>query len=117
MNKKVPKFKSEEEESKFWSKNSPLDYSGEFVEEEEPFEFAISLLKKAAQKQKERKTSLTFRMEESQILLAKIIAERQGDHYQTLMRKWIRERISRELKENPEVEKEIRGRRAHLLHG
>ena len=116
MNKKIPKFKSEEEEARFWSENSPLDYPDEFTEEEKPFKFDINLLRKAAQKLKERKTSLTFRMEESQILLAKIIARRRGDHYQTLMRRWIRERILRELRENPEVEKEIRTQHEHLLH-
>ena len=116
MNKKIPKFKSEEAEAKFWDKNSPLDYPGELTEEKKPFKFDISLLKKAALKQRERKTSLTFRMEESQILLAKIIAKRRGDHYQTLMRRWVRERIVRELRENPESEKEIYGQKTHSLH-
>jgi len=116
MNEKIPKFKSEEAEIRFWDKNSPLDYPDELVEEKKPFKFDNSLFKKAAHKQRERKTSLTFRMEESQILLAKIIAKRRGDHYQTLMRRWVRERIIRELKENPEIEKEIYGQKAHSLH-
>ena len=117
MNKKIPKFKSEEEEAKFWSENTPIDYSGEFVTQKEPFKFAVDLLKKAAQKQKERKTSLTFRMEESQIVLIKFIAKSLGeDHYQTLMRKWIKEKVLKVLKENPEVEKEIRKQQAHFLH-
>ena len=43
--KKLPKFKSEEEEVRFWDTHSPLDYPDEFTEVREPFKIAPSLLK------------------------------------------------------------------------
>ena len=117
MKKKIPKFKSEKEEAQFWSKHSPLDYPNEFSKQKRPFQFALSLLKKTAKEHKEKKRSLTFRMEISQIYLAKIIAKIYGDRYQTLMRKWIKERISKELREHPDIEKKIRRQNIHLVHG
>lgn len=114
MKKKIPEFKNEREEARFWGKHSPLEFSKEFVEEKNPFEFTIGLLKKAAQEHKEKKSSITLRMEPSQIYLTKIIAKARGDKYQTLIRKWIREKIWRELKDNPEVKEEIRKHQLHL---
>ncbi len=37
---RLPKFKTEEEETHFWNTHSPLDYPGEFMDVKEPFEFA-----------------------------------------------------------------------------
>ncbi len=53
--KKLPKFKSEEEEARFWDTHSPLDYPGEFREVKESFEFAPGLIKKVAGRRVERK--------------------------------------------------------------
>ena len=106
--KHIPKFKSEKEEAKFWSGHSPLDYQEEFSETDKPFQFALSLLKKAAKEHKEKKRSLTLRMEPSQIYLVKIIAKRSGDNYQTLMRKWIRERVFLELRQHPRTPPETK---------
>ncbi len=50
--KKLPKFKSEEEEARFWDTHSPLDYPGEFVDVKKPFKFA-HLLKKRVKEDKE----------------------------------------------------------------
>ena len=116
MKKKLPKFRSEAEEARFWSKNSPLDYPYDFKDVDNPFRFSLSLLKRAAKEHKEKKRSLTFRMEESQIYLAKIIAKEYGDHYQTLMRKWVKERIYQELKQHPGIEDQIRKQHIHLVH-
>ncbi|MFC1621292.1 CopG family antitoxin [Candidatus Omnitrophota bacterium] len=113
--KKIPKFKSEKEKADFWSTHSPLDYAGEFREAKKPFQFDVAFLKKMAKKHKEKKKTLTLRMEESQILLAKIIANRLGDYYQALIRVWVREGIIRELKEHPEIEEHIRKKQLHLL--
>ena len=87
--KKIPKFKTEEEEARFWDTHSPLDYPGEFSEAKDPFEFAHSLLKKVAERREERKRQLTLRMGQRQIDLAKVIARYRGLGYQTLMRIWI----------------------------
>ncbi|MCX5677544.1 MAG: CopG family antitoxin [Candidatus Omnitrophica bacterium] len=115
MRKKMPEFKSEEEEALFWSKHSPLDYPDEAKAAEKPFEFAMYLLKRAAKEHKEKKRLLTFRMEQSQILLAKIIAKKYGDNYQSLLRKWIRERIYEEIKGNPNIAKDVRKQNLRLV--
>jgi len=103
--KKLPKFKTEEEEARFWDTHSPLDYPAEFVDVKEPFEFAPSLLKKAVERREERKRSLTLRMGQRQIDLAKVIARYRGLGYQTLMRIWVIEGIRQEIKMHPEIGK------------
>jgi predicted DNA binding CopG/RHH family protein len=115
MKKKMPSFKSEKEEALFWDKKSLLDYPDEVREIKDPFQYALYLLEHAAKEHKEKKRLLTFRMEQSQILLAKIIAKKKGDNYQSLFRKWIREGILRELKGNPEIEKSARKKNLHLV--
>jgi hypothetical protein len=105
--RKIPKFKTEEEEAHFWDTHSPLDYPGEFVDVKEPFEFVPSLLKKAAERRKERKRSLTLRMGQRQIDLAKVIARYRGLGYQTLMRIWVIEGIRQEIRAHPEIGKLI----------
>ena len=112
MSKKMPDFKSEKEEALFWSTHSPLDYGKCVEEKDSPFDYALSLLKKASKEHRETKRLLTFRMEPSQILLAKIIANKHGDNYQSLMRRWVKEGISRELSQDPSIGKELR--REHL---
>lgn len=103
--KKLPKFKSEEEEARFWDTHSPLDYPDEFVDVKEPFEFAPGLLKKAARRREERKRHLTLRMGQHQIDLAKVIAKYKGLGYQTQMRMWVIEGIRKEISAHPEIRK------------
>ena len=103
--KKLPKFKTEKEEARFWDAHSPLDYPDEFTDVRKPFEFAPHLLKKAAQRKEERKRPLTLRMEQRQIDLAKIIAKYKGLGYQTLMRIWVQEGIRQEFKAHPGMDK------------
>ncbi len=97
--------KTEEEEARFWDTHSPLDYPGEFDDAQEPFEFAPGLLKRAAERREERKRSLTLRMGQRQIDLAKVIARYRGLGYQTLMRTWVIEGIRQEIKTHPEIGK------------
>ena len=103
--KKIPKFKTEKEEARFWDTHSPLDYPAEFVGMKDPFQFAPALLKKAAERKEERKRTLTFRISQQQIDLAKVIAKYRGLGYQTLMRIWIVEGIHQEIKMHPEIRK------------
>jgi predicted DNA binding CopG/RHH family protein len=114
MKRKIPHFKTEKEEADYWSKHSPLEHPDEFKDIEAPFEFALALLEKAAMRHKEKKKLLTLRMEESQIFMAKIIAKVYGDNYQSLMRKWIRERILQELKAHPDIENDIKRSRLRV---
>ena len=106
--KTIPHFKSEKEEALFWETHSPLDYPAQVGDIEDPFAFSPALLKKIAARKKERKQSLTIRIEQQQIALAKIIAGQKGLGYQTQMRMWIREGIHKELQEHPEIKKRIR---------
>ena len=53
MKKVIPKFRTEEEEARFWDTHSPLDYPGDFTEVKEPFEFGPGLLNKAARRRLE----------------------------------------------------------------
>ena len=108
--RKLPKFKSEKEEARFWGTHSPLDYPSEFVDVKEPFEFAPALLRKAAKRREERKRALTLRMGQEQINLAKVIALRKGLGYQTQMRMWVIEGIHRELAAHPEMRKFLAAR-------
>lgn len=103
--KKIPKFKSEKEEAHFWDTHSPLDYPDEFTDVKEPFEFDPALLRKVAKRREERKRSLTLRMGQRQIDLAKVIAIRKGLGYQTQMRMWVIEGIRKEVKAHPEIAK------------
>ncbi len=97
--------KTEEEEALFWDRHSPLDYPGELLDMKDPFEFAPALLKKAAERRQERKRTLTLRMGQRQIDLAKVIAKYRGLGYQTLMRIWVIEGIRQEIKAHPEIGK------------
>lgn len=103
--KRLPKFKSKEEETHFWDTRSPLDYPNEFTDVKEPFEFAPNLLRRVAQRREERKRQLTLRMGQRQIDLAKVIAKYKGLGYQTLIRMWVIEGIRREYATHPEVKK------------
>ena len=103
--KKIPIFKSEEEEARFWGAHSPLDYAQEFKEVKDPFKFDSRLLKKAAKRQEERKRLLTLRIGQRQVDLAKIIAKWKGLGYQTQMRLWVMEGIRREIAAHPEIKR------------
>lgn len=103
--KKQTKLKSEKEEAKFWGSHSPLDFPEEFTDVTEPFEFSPALLKKAAKRKQERKRTLTFRIGQEQVDLAKVIAKSRGLGYQTLMRMWIIEGINKEFHTHPEIKK------------
>lgn len=60
MKKKMPKFKSEDEEARFWATHSPLEYLSEFGAVKKPFKFDPALLHKAAEKTGGEKTVSHF---------------------------------------------------------
>ncbi|MBU1147629.1 MAG: BrnA antitoxin family protein [Candidatus Omnitrophica bacterium] len=107
MRKKLPKFKSEEEEARFWATHSPLDYPDEFTDVEEPLEISPSLLKKVKERREERKRLLTLRIGQHQIDLAKVIARCRGIGYQTQMRMWVIEGMRKDIAAHPEIRKLI----------
>ena len=105
MKKKLPKFKSEEEEARFWATHSPLDYSDEFSDVVEPFEISPYLLKKVAERREKRKKLLTLRIGQHEIDLAKVVARCRGIGYQTQMRMWVIEGMRKDIAAHPEIRK------------
>lgn len=94
MAKKIPEFKSEEEEARFWEEHD----STEFVEDLEPVDIEVSPeLEKEILNKRELKKPITLRLEPYQIDAVKKIAIRKGLPYQTLIRMWITERIKAEV--------------------
>ncbi len=94
MGKKIPEFKSEEEEARFWDEHD----STEFVEHFEPVDIAVSPeLEKEILSKRELKKPITLRLAPYQIDAVKRIAVKKGLPYQTLIRMWITERIKTEV--------------------
>lgn len=92
MVKKLPKFKTEDEEARFWDEHD----STEFIDDFEPVEIEVaSELEDEMFKKRELKKLVTLRLEPSQIEAVKTIANKRGLPYQTLMRMWIVEGINK----------------------
>ena len=83
MKKRIPKFRSLEEERKFWDTHSVTD----FLDELKPITVSFA---------KPRKKLLSLRLETDQINSLKEAASRRGLGYLTLIRLWINERLSQE---------------------
>ena len=99
----IPKFKSEEEEIKFWKTHSMIDIIDKLPE----VKVQISgELKKRIEEHKNKKL-LTLRLDPAQIEKAKDIAIQKGLGYLTLMRNWIQEGIERELNIRDKIESSI----------
>lgn len=91
MNKRIPKFRSLEEERAFWDTHSVTD----FMDELKPAKIEFA---------RPKKRLVSIRLESAQIDSLKAIASRKGLGYLTLIRFWIAEHLSRE------------GRRTHTTH-
>lgn len=91
--KKIPKFKTEEEEARFWDEHDTMEFVDDFesVEVEIDSELEAEILNK-----RELKKPVTLRLEPNQIEAVKKIANSKGLPYQTLIRMWINEAIRRE---------------------
>lgn len=91
--RKIPHFKSEEEEAEFWATHSVVDY----LEETEPEHLELDPeLQRKIRERVARKKRVTLRLDPEQIQAAKAIAKEKGLPYQTLVRMWIVEGIKRE---------------------
>lgn len=94
MTKKVPEFRTEEEEARFWDEHD----STEFIEDLEQVEIELAPeLEEEILSKRELKKPITLRLEPSQIDAVKKIAVKKGLPYQTLIRLWISERIRKEI--------------------
>jgi len=86
--KKLPRFKSEEEEADFWASNDSTEYWDTFAEMEETLELEPTLAKAIARRAR-RKELISIRLETWQVRLARAIAARQGIPYHTVIRNWV----------------------------
>ena len=91
LKKKLPAFRTDEEERKFWEKASP----GEYVHQTRATKVRVSPALRA--QVREKKLNLTLRMEPSRVRALKAAAHYHGIPYQTLMRMWIVERLRKEV--------------------
>ena len=82
---KIPKFKNEKEEARFWDTHSPANFMSE-LEEVKRVEFP-----------KPHKKPVPILLEESSISMLKRLSSRKGIGYGTLARMWILERLNYEI--------------------
>ena len=86
MKKKIPKFKSESEERRFWQKHD----SSEYVDWSDAENVVMPKLKPSTR-------SISIRLPESMIEELKVLANKRDVPYQSLLKIYISERIDAEL--------------------
>ena len=86
MKKKVPKFKTEAEERKFWQQND----SSEYIDWADAEEVVLPQLKPSTRK-------ISIRLPESMIEELKVLANKRDVPYQSLLKIFLSERINSEL--------------------
>lgn len=95
--RKIPQFKSEDEEREFWDSHSFLDFPEE-VEEVEPFSPTPKLKEEILSGKRRRKMKkISLRFDPYLIEMIKKIAKRKSIPYQSLIRMWLAERLEEEL--------------------
>lgn len=87
---KIPKFKNEDEEFKFWSGHDSTDFFSDTEEVSEPLEVT---------KPKRKKQRITMLLDPKLKTQLQKLAEEKGIAYQTLIQMWLTERVRRELKQ------------------
>ena len=87
MKKKIPKFKSEDQEREFWSKAD----STEYLDWAKAKETILPNLKPSVKK-------ISLRLPELMIEELKLLANKRDIPYQSLLKIFLAERIQRELK-------------------
>ena len=86
MKKKIPKFKTEDEERKFWQQND----SSEYIDWTDAEEVVLPRLKPSTRK-------ISIRLPESMIEELKVLANKRDVPYQSLLKIFLSERINSEL--------------------
>ena len=87
MKKKNPKFKSEDQEREFWAKHDSAD----FVDWKKARRAAFPNLKPSLK-------TISLRLPESMLQELKLLANKRGVPYQSLLKIYLAERIHKELK-------------------
>jgi predicted DNA binding CopG/RHH family protein len=85
MMKKLPTFKTEQEEAEFWDTQDSTDY----LDDTEPVD-ELFIDGRPPKKQ------ISLRLDESAINQLKVVAEGKGIGYQTMIRMWVMERLKEE---------------------
>ena len=85
--KPIPKFKSEDEERKFWDTHDLTDYFNHF----KPVKLDLSKLKPTTE-------SISLRLPKSILLDIKLLANKRDVPYQSLLKIFLAERVEKELK-------------------
>jgi predicted DNA binding CopG/RHH family protein len=85
--KTLPKFKTPEEEIRFFETHDMAPYWDQLEKIDEVIELAPTLERRIRERMKKR--MLAIRLEEWQIARTKDIAHKKGVPYQQLMRQWI----------------------------
>jgi predicted DNA binding CopG/RHH family protein len=89
MSKRVPKFKSEEEEREFWETHDSTDY----INWKEAEKITFSNLKPSVKK-------ISLRLPETMLEELKLLANKRDVPYQSLLKIFLAERIEKELGAN-----------------
>jgi len=88
MSKRIPKFKSEDEEREFWATHD----STEYVDWRKAEKAVFSNLKPSVKK-------ISLRLPESMLEELKLLANKRDVPYQSLLKIFLAERIEKELEE------------------
>jgi predicted DNA binding CopG/RHH family protein len=87
MKKKIPKFKSEDQEQEFWSREDSIEY----VDWKKAKRMLMPNLKPSTRK-------ISLRLPELMIEELKLLANKRDIPYQSLMKVYLADRIQHELK-------------------
>lgn len=93
--KRLPHFKTREEEAKFWDTHFMLDYLDELEPADEVFTLAPTLAEKIRERSKTR--SISLRLPAWEIDGAKKVAKKNGIGYQVLIKNWIADGLRQSL--------------------
>jgi predicted DNA binding CopG/RHH family protein len=86
MNKKIKKFKNEDEERKFWSKHDSTDY----IDWSKGEKVILPKLKPSVK-------TISIRLPEAMLEELKVLANKQDVPYQSLLKVFLSDRIKKEL--------------------
>ncbi|MBN1399065.1 MAG: BrnA antitoxin family protein [Bacteroidetes bacterium] len=84
--KKLPKFKSEDEERKFWAKHSPLDY----IDRKNIHPAVFPNLKPSSR-------TISLRLPEALVESIKVLANRKDVPYQSMLKMLLAEKVREEF--------------------
>ncbi len=93
---KMPKFKNEQEEQKFWDEKGVLN----FIQDGDEYVGLESQLKQDILhgRRKRRLKNISLKLDPVYVTVIKKIATQKSLSYQSLIRHWLSENIKRELK-------------------